>query len=119
MDRRGGVERGLTAAKGPGPGLGVTRGEEDDQSDRFEDAGQDGLEARRAVAKLGRILGRELRQLGFELQVETALAVDEGTSGFVVSGSRAAGSVPAYELSEWPPSTWARTRSSSSTSLRS
>ena len=77
VNRRGSVERGLAPAKRPGSGLGVARGEEDDQPDRFEHSGENRLEARRAVAKLGRVLVGELGELGFELEVEAARPVDE------------------------------------------
>ena len=68
----------LALPERPGAGLLVAAGEERDQPDGLEQAREHGVEARGALAELGRFLGWQLGELGLELQVEAAVpAVDD------------------------------------------
>ena len=58
-------------------GLRVPHGEEDDQPERLLEPEHDGVEGRRPRAELGRLLGRELRQLHLERAVDASRAVLE------------------------------------------
>src|SRR5581483_1728818 len=65
------VERGLAAAERPGPRLLLPGGEERDQVERLRKLTNDRAERRlTAAAELGRLLVRELGELGLELQVD-------------------------------------------------
>ena len=75
MDLGRRVERRLCASQGPRPRLLLACGEERDQVGGLEELPEDGLERGRSLTKLSRLLLRQLRELGLELQVDPAWAV--------------------------------------------
>src|SRR5262245_7903135 len=78
VDRPRGVERRLARAERPGAGLLLARREERDQPERLGEAAHDLVERRRAVAELGRLLLRELRELRLQPAVDALRPVLEG-----------------------------------------
>src|SRR5881392_3196063 len=74
VDRRRRIERRSPLRERPGPRLLIAAGEEREQSGRLEEVRQHPLEARGPVAELGRLLGRQLGQLGLQLEVDAAVA---------------------------------------------
>ncbi len=77
VDRRRRLERGLTAAQSPGARLLVAPREERQQAGFVEERRDCSLECRLALAEGRSLVGAELGELAFQLEIETALAVDD------------------------------------------
>src|SRR5205823_6807200 len=78
MDRLRGVERSLAAPERPGPCLLLACGEEGDQVERLSKPAYDLAErGLTAAAELRGLLGRELAQLGLQLEIDSAATVYE------------------------------------------
>src|SRR5438034_2596476 len=75
VDRRRRVKRGQALSERPRASLLVAAREEREQPGRLEEAGEHLLEAAGAVAELRGFVGRELGQLGLQLEVDAAVAV--------------------------------------------
>ena len=117
---RGGIESCRALLERPRARLRVAAGEEGEEPDGLEEPRQDGVEARRPVAELGRLLRRQLGELGLELEVEPSGPVDHSDQWlrrqrFQLGRKRRRG----RRSASCPASTCARTRSSWATSSRS
>jgi hypothetical protein len=77
MDACGGLERRLAAAERPGARLRLGRREEADQPEHVEEAAHDLAERRGPFPEGGRLLLRQLGELGLELRVDACGAVDD------------------------------------------
>src|SRR5947207_9658353 len=68
VDRRRRIERGPALRERPGPSLLLAAREEREQAGRLEQVREHPLEAGGPLTELGRLLGRQLGQLGLQLE---------------------------------------------------